>query len=68
VRLDQFPVHVTLLPDEVQFDARILVHRRIAIPHDDHASCACEPHSFTREQIQSLTCDDLNRLLDADDN
>jgi hypothetical protein len=66
MRLEEFPVPVTLLHDEYAFDASILVHRPIGIDHDDHPSCPCEPHKFTRKEIEALTCDDLNQLLTTD--
>lgn len=63
MRLDDFPVPVTLLHDECSFDAQILVHRPVGIDHDDHPNCPCVPHKFTRDEIEALTCDDLNQLL-----
>lgn len=66
VRYDDFPVPVTLMPDETEFDARVLVHRRVAVDHVDHCDCPCVPHRFTRAQVADLTADALNNMMDAD--
>ncbi len=61
--LDEFPVPVTLIHDEVEFGARVLVHRPVAVPHDDTMECPCHPLRFTRAEVAELTCDKLNQMI-----
>lgn len=60
---DEYPVPVTLIHDEVRFGAAVLVHRPVAVAHDASEQCPCNPLRFTSEEMQTLTCEELNGLL-----
>jgi hypothetical protein len=62
MNIDDFPVPITLIHDEVEYGAKILVHRMIPMAHCDH-NCPCEPHAFTRKEVEAMTVDQMNNLL-----